>query len=249
MYMGQVGSSAESRVSNEFLQSRILLTGLTALDGVDVARSFADLKARLVVHTTDLSPELIELVALLSQSAGEIRLHTQDISNADTAADFARTSAQAFGGLEAAINLASISRDEIRSIRRDGDLEALIAAKLEPLTQLTRIIANRMSVVLSEGLILNVLKMPHPETAREAAVAAFARTALAEMTVREATSWARQGIRINAVGPRVFGGSEGSTGACLTSEPHIATLAVHLASRKGRSLSGYVFDADGTACC
>ena len=193
MYMGRVGSSAEGEVSNELAQSRILVTGLTALAGVDVARSFADLRARLVVHTTDLSPELIELVALLSQSAGEIRLHTHDISTADTAAAFAQTSAQAYGGLEAAINLASISRAEIDAIRRDGDLEALISAKLSPLAQLTRVIANRMSVVLSEGLILNVLKMPHPENARQEAVAAFARTVLASMTVKEATSWARQG--------------------------------------------------------
>lgn len=247
MYMGRVGSSAEGEVSNELAQSRILVTGLTALAGVDVARSFADLRARLVVHTTDLSPELIELVALLSQSAGEIRLHTHDISTADTAAAFAQTSAQAYGGLEAAINLASISRAEIDAIRRDGDLEALISAKLSPLAQLTRVIANRMSVVLSEGLILNVLKMPHPENARQEAVAAFARTVLASMTVKEATSWARQGICVNAVGPRVLRG-ECSAGAYLTNEPDIAALAVHLASRKGRSLSGHVFDADGTAC-
>jgi 3-oxoacyl-[acyl-carrier protein] reductase len=247
MYMGRVGSSAEGEVSNELARSRILVTGLTALAGVDVARSFAELRARLVVHTTDLSPELIELVALLSQSAGEIRLHTHDISTADTAAAFAQTSAQAYGGLEAAINLASISRAEIDAIRRDGDLEALISAKLSPLAQLTRVIANRMSVVLSEGLILNVLKMPHPENSREEAVAAFARTVLASMTVKEANSWARQGIRVNAVGPRVLR-DECSAGAYLTNEPDIAALALHLASRKGRSLSGHVFDADGTAC-
>ena len=163
-------------------------------------------RAKLVVHTTDLSPELIELVALLSQSAGEIRLHTHDISTADAAAAFAQTSAQAYGGLEAAINLASISRDEIDAIRRDGDLETLISAKLAPLAQLTRVIANRMSVVLSEGLILNVLKMPHPENARQEAVAGFARAVLTSMTVKEANSWARQGIRVNAVGPRVLAG-------------------------------------------
>ena len=204
MYMGRVGSSAEGEVSNEIAQSRILVTGLTALAGVDVARSFADLKAKLVVHTTDLSPELIELVALLSQSAGEIRLHTHNISTADAAAAFAQTSAQAYGGLEAAINLASISRDEIDAIRRDGDLETLISAKLAPLAQLTRVIANRMSVVLSEGLILNVLKIPHPQNARQEAVAGFARAVLTSMTVKEANSWARQGIRINAVGPGVL---------------------------------------------
>src|SRR6185437_11621964 len=155
MYMDRVSTSSDGYVSSEFTQARILITGLTAGAGVDVARSFAEHRARLIVHTTELSPELIELVAVLTQSAHEIRLHTHDISTADAAAAFAQTSAQAYGGLEAAINLASISRAEIDAIRRDGDLEALISAKLSPLAQLTRVIANRMSVVLSEGLILN----------------------------------------------------------------------------------------------
>jgi 3-oxoacyl-[acyl-carrier protein] reductase len=248
MYMGRVGTSAEGGVSGELAQARILVTGLTAIAGVDVARSFAELKARLVVHTTDLSPELIELVAVLSQSASEIRLHTHDISTANAAAVFAQTSAQAYGGLDAAINLAAISRAEIEAIRRDGDLEALVAAKLAPLAQLTRVIANRMSVVLSEGLVLNVFKMPQPQSRREEAVATFARTALAALTVKEAEAWARQGIRVNAVGPRVFQEDDQAAGACLTNEPDIATLALYLASRKGRSLSGHVFDADGMVC-
>jgi 3-oxoacyl-[acyl-carrier protein] reductase len=36
-----------------------------------------------------------------------------------------------------------------------------------------------------------------------------------------------------------------SGGAVLTNEPDVATLALYLASHKGRSLSGHVFDADG----
>jgi 3-oxoacyl-[acyl-carrier protein] reductase len=64
------------------------------------------------------------------------------------------------------------------------------------------------------------------------------------MTAKEARAWASQGIRVNAVGPCVLG----SAGAALSNEPDVATLALHLASRKGRSLSGHVFDADGMAC-
>jgi NAD(P)-dependent dehydrogenase (short-subunit alcohol dehydrogenase family) len=247
MYMDRVGTSVEEEVSSELARARILITGLTGVAGVDVARAFADLKGRLVVHTTELSPELVELVALLSQSASEIRLHTLDISTADAAAKFAQTSAQAFGGLEAAINMASISTAEIDNIREDGDLEALVEAKLAPLAQLTRIIANRMCVVMSEGLVLNVLKMPEPRSRRVSAVAGFARTALAAMIAKEARSWGEKGIRINAVGPRAFFDAS-SSGARLTSEPDIATLALHLASRKGRSLSGHIFDADGLGC-
>jgi 3-oxoacyl-[acyl-carrier protein] reductase len=243
MYMDRVGTSVEGGVSSELARARILITGLTGIAGVDVARAFADVKGRLVVHTTDLSPELVELVALLSQSASEIRLHTLDISTADNAAKFAQTSAQAFGGLEAAINMATISSSEIEAIREDGDLEA----KLAPLAQLTRVIANRMCVVMSEGLVLNVLKMPDPRDRRTSAVAGFARTALAAMTSTEARSWADKGIRINGVGPRAFFDGSAS-GAYLTNEPDVASLALHLASRKGRSFSGHVFDAGGLDC-
>ena len=93
MYMDRVSTSSDGYVPSEFTQARILITGLTAGAGVDVARSFAEHRARLIVHTTELSPELIELVAVLTQSAHEIRLHTHDISTADAAAAFAQTTA------------------------------------------------------------------------------------------------------------------------------------------------------------
>jgi NAD(P)-dependent dehydrogenase (short-subunit alcohol dehydrogenase family) len=243
MYMDRVGSSVEEEVSSELSRARILITGLTGNTGVDVARAFADLNVRLVVHTADLSPELVELFAFLSQSASEIRLHTLDISSANSAARFAQTSAQAFGGLDAAINMASISADEIDSIICDRDLEALIEDKLAPLAQLTRVIANRMCVVMSEGSILNVLNMPEPRNARSSAVASVVRTALAAMIAKESRDWADKGIRINGVGPKAY--FDGSSGAYLANEPDIASLALHLASRRGRSLSGHVFDASG----
>jgi NAD(P)-dependent dehydrogenase (short-subunit alcohol dehydrogenase family) len=246
MYMDRVGASVEDEVSSELSQARILITGLTGNSGVDVARTFADLNVRLVVHTTELSPELVELFAFLSQSASEIRLHTLDISTANSAARFAQTSAQAFGGLDAAINMMEISSEEIESIRADGDLDALIEAKLTPLAQLTRVIANRMCVVMSEGLVLNVLNMPEPRSARESAVASFARTALASMIAQESRSWADKGVRINGVGPRSYFDGRAS-GAYLANEPDVASLALHLASRRGRSLSGHVFDACGAS--
>ena len=245
MYMGQVDTSTGDDLVRDLKGARILLTGLTSTDGVDIARAFAELRTRLIVHTNDLSSEVIELVALLSQSAGEIKLHTHDISSAQAAAAFSQSSAQAFGGLDAAINIASISNEEIAALRKDGDLESLVSSKLAPLAQLTRVVANRMSLVFSDGLILNVFKMPHPETARQSAVAGFVRTALAAMVATEANDWADKGIRINAVGPRVVTFGEKPAGAYLSNEPDVASLALHLASRRGRTLSGHVFDADG----
>jgi 3-oxoacyl-[acyl-carrier protein] reductase len=241
MYIDRVGFSIEDEVTSELSDARILITGLTTGLGVDVARSFADLNVRLVVHTAELSPDLVELFAFLSQSAREIRLHTLDLSNANTAARFAQTSAQAFGGLDAAVNMAAISSDEIAGVRSDDDLHALIEGKLAPLAQLTRVIANRMSVVMSEGLILNVLHMPEPRSGRAAAVATMARAAFAAMTKNEARAWADKGVRINGVGPNAYLDGRGSS-IPVASEPDIASLALHLASRRGRSFSGHVFD-------
>lgn len=248
MYMDRVSTSADGYINSEFAHARILITGLTATAGIDVARSFAELRARLIVHTAELSPELIELAAVLTQTAGDIRLHTQDISSANSAAAFAQTSAQAYGGLDAAINMAIITRDELSAIASDGDLDALVSDKLGSLAQLTRIVANRMNLILSEGLILNVVKTPHPNDSRESAIAGYVRTALASMTTREARTWGPHGIRINAVGPSVFSEGGQNAGAVLTNEPDIATLALYLASHKGQGLSGHVFDADGLAC-
>ena len=247
MYMGSIGTSPENEIMRELHGARVLITGLDASTGVDLARAFADLKTRLVVHTTDLSPEITALMALLSQSASEIKLYTNAISSAQAAVQFAQTAAQAYGGLDAVINLATISSADMRGIASERDVEDLVSAKLSPLAHITHVAANRMCVVMSEGLILNVLTMPHAQSGRETAVAAIARTALAAMTHKEAHTWADKAVRINAIGPRVVAGGNAASGACLTNEPDIAALALYLASRRGKTLSGHVFDSEGVA--
>ncbi len=247
MYMGRIGTSVENDILQELQGARVLITGLTAASGVDLARTFADLKTRLVVHTNDLSPEVTALVALLSQSASEIKLYTDPLAAADAAVLFAQTAAQAYGGLDAVINFASIASDEMSHLASERDVEDLVNKKLAPLAHLTRVTVNRMRVVRSEGMVLNVLTMPHLENGRQQAIATVARATLAAMTSAEARACADQAIRINAVGPRVFDGGTSPPGACMTSEPDIAALALYLASRRGKTLSGHMFDAGGVA--
>jgi 3-oxoacyl-[acyl-carrier protein] reductase len=76
------------------------------------------------------------------------------------------------------------------------------------------------------------------------ALAGVARTALAAITRGEAETWSAHGIRVNAIGPRT---SMLEDGACLASEPDIAALALYLASKRGRELTGQIFDAAGVA--
>mgnify|MGYP000863142589 CR=1 FL=1 len=243
MYMGVIGNSPEGEILRELAAgTRVLVTGLARDIGVDVARAFADVRCRLVVQTNDLTPEMTTLVALLSQSAAELKLYTDPIRSADPAIRFAQGCQQAFGGLDTAVNLQTITREEMRLVSSETDVERLISAKLTPLTHITRVCANRMRVVFAEGSILNVLTMPAPENAREAAIAGLARTALAAMTRGEAGQWADQSVRINCIAPRT--GVVAQSGAALKSEPDIAALALYLASRRGKTLSSHIFDAE-----
>lgn len=248
MYMGVINSSPESEILRELEGARVLVTGLTASQGVDLARAFADVKTRLIVHTNDLGPEITALIAVLSQSAAEIKVFTDPLTSPETAVRLTQNAARAFGGLDAVINLASLSHSEMAGVGSEQEIEDLVTSKLSHMAQITNVAANRMRVILSEGLVLNVLTTPHLANGREAAVAAIARAALAAMTKTEADAWADQAVRINAVGPRVTTASGGtSAGACLTNEPDLAALALYLVSKRGRSLSGHVFDADGVS--
>ena len=85
MLMSVIEPELASSVYGELAGARVLITGLTARGGVDVARSFADHRARLVIQTPDLSPELIELTAHLSEHACEVRLFDELIEDQDSA--------------------------------------------------------------------------------------------------------------------------------------------------------------------
>jgi len=246
MYMSVVGNSPESEILGELTGTRVLITGLAGHIGVDIARAFADLKCKLVVQTDDLTPDMTELVALLSQNAAEMKLYTDPIRTATHATRFAQHCQQAFGGLDTVINLQTITPQEMREVSSEADVERLITEKLTPLTHISRVCANRMRVIFAEGSILNVLTMPAPMGPREAAIAGIARTALAAMTRGEAEQWADQSVRINGIAPRT--GMSIQSGASLKSEPDIAALALYLASRRGKTLSSHIFDAEMTGC-
>jgi 3-oxoacyl-[acyl-carrier protein] reductase len=78
----------------------------------------------------------------------------------------------------------------------------------------------------------------------------MARAALAGLTQTEAARWTDQAVRINAVVPAAPMNGEPHEG--LASEPEIAALALHLAGKRGKDLTGLVFDAaavPAAGCC
>jgi NAD(P)-dependent dehydrogenase (short-subunit alcohol dehydrogenase family) len=239
MLMSVIEPELASSVYGELAGARVLITGLSAQGGVDVARSFADHKGRLVLQTSDFAPELVELVAHLGETALEVKVFDEPVADQEAAIRLAQKAAAAYGGFDLVINF--IAAEDAASAGDDYEaIESYVSRTLLPATLITRVAANRMRLVHTEGMILNVVSMAPPRSKGEAALAGIVRAALAELTRREAEDWADAGIRINAIGPR----SAESSGHCLASEPEIAALALYLASRKGRQLSGQVFDAE-----
>lgn len=242
MLMSVIETEWGSAAFGELAGARVLVTGVGEASGVDVVRAFADHKARLIVHSADDGPQMTELCALLAQSAAELRHYAQPIADGDEAVRLAQNAAQDFGGLDAVVNLVVVTQDDLRCCRSQSEVEDLISTKLLPALMITRVAANRMSLTFAQGSILNVLVCPDAADSAGAALIGMLRTSLATITRKEAEAWAGKEIRINAVGPR--SSVMPSAGAALSSEPDLAHLALYLASRKGRNLTGYTFDSE-----
>jgi len=223
----------------ELAGKRVLVTGLELQAGVDVARAFAEQGCRIVLHTTASGAEADAVLEMLAQTASELQVYFDPLTDIESATRFAQTAAKTFSGVDAVVNLIHLDLKALTAEALDGDFEAAIARRLQTARVITRIAANRMRLTWCEGSIFNVLVSTPPQTKAETILLSMARAMLASMTRSEASEWADQAIRINAVAP-VLDSAE--AGACLVSEPQVAALAMFLTSSQGRDLSGLVFD-------
>lgn len=231
--------------------ARVLVTGISPATGVDIARAFAEAGARLVLQlepagSDDAQATNAALLQVLANTATEIRATEQPLADGALAVRFAQGAAQAYGGLDAVINVIVPPRPAFGNDADVEEVEAAVSDTLRCACLITRVIANRMSLTWSEGLVLNAILAPRPQNAAEEIFHGLLAQAIATMTRSEARDWADKGIRINAVAPhtKAAGGGEASG---LAGESDVAALALHLASERGKALSGHVFDAAGVA--
>lgn len=242
MLMSVIDNSLTSQRYGELAGARVLITGLSDTVGLDIARAFADHRARMVL-STDVSvgsEDADGYIGMLGETAHEITR----LDGTMSATAMAQAGAQAFGGLDAVVNLVAIDAVELAGLVDLDDIEDFVTDKLASALEVSRIVANRMRVLMTGGSILNVVILTGPVSSGAALIAGFVRSALAAITRREAEAWAEHGIRINAIGPRVsLPGERPAMG--LASEPEMAALALYIASRRARGLSGHLFDAEG----
>lgn len=245
MLMSVFEDIIEATEHPELAGKRVLITGLSTHLGVDVVRAFAEHRARIVLHVGAESPETDALATYVATTALDLELHSGEIVEKDAATRLAQVASTAFGGLDVVVNLAVIEPPLAGDLATETEIESAVSTGLRAPLVVTRVAANRMRLMMSGGLILNVAVVTGPDSKARRAVAAVARTTLAAMTRAEAEAWSIDGIRINSVAPR-SGLFEHERH--LESEPQIANVALFLASKKGRQHSGLVFEASSPTC-
>lgn len=224
----------------ELAGKRVLVTGLTSTCGVDVARGFAEHKGRLVLQFAESSETMETVAEVVAPDALETKVYGPIPVATDEAVQFAKTAMKAFGGLDVVINLVPLDMQGLDPGATLADVERQVAMQLTLPFLVSKIAANRMSMVWNEGLILNVATLGRKTRGPSLAFAAVAKAALTAMTRAQAEEWAGRAVRFNAIAPQtVVPGGPG-----LSGEPDIAAMALYLASRRGRALSGHVFEAD-----
>jgi 3-oxoacyl-[acyl-carrier protein] reductase len=240
MLMSVVEGARWAPAYPELAGKRVLVTGLSSRCGVDVARAFADHKVRLILQFAETSDEAHAIAEIAAPFALDIRAFGPVAPEAREVAQFARSVMQAFGGLDAVINLVTLAPADVGTASLD-EIERRVVERLLLPCLIAKIAANRMALSYIEGLILNVAMLTPPLHGPARAFACVAKTALAAMTRTLAQEWSDKAIRFNAITPET---ADPRAQPRLAGEPEVAELALYLASGRGQAFSGQVFEAE-----
>ena len=225
----------------ELAGRRVLVTGVTAAGGlgVEIVRMLAEQRACVIIGANEPSPEVQALAEMVAPLVPDLHLITGPFAGNDDILRFARTAMQASGGVDAVINVAEVGEPPAKA--SDAVVERMVTEILSMPCLVTKVAANRMRTTLAQGAIINIVVSRPKASAHARIVARIARTAIAAFTRSQAQLLAADGIQINAIAP-----AEAEKGAsCISGNPDIVSLALHLASGRGSNLSGLMFEAVG----
>jgi 3-oxoacyl-[acyl-carrier protein] reductase len=241
MLMSAIEGARSAPCYPELAGKRILITGLSSSCGVDIVRAFAEHKCRLVLQFDEASEEMQAIAEIAAPYALEIKAFGPVERTADDVVSFARQAAQAFGGLDAVVNLIPLGPAQLDPTAGTADIERIVAARLLLPCLLSKVAANRMAITWNEGTIVNIATLPPAAAGPARAFAAVTKAALVAMTKSQAQEWADKAVRFNAIAPPA---AQAPASGSPIGEPDIAALALYLASGRNTTLSGQVFEAE-----
>jgi len=241
MLMSVIEEAQSAPAYPELAEKRILITGITSDCGIDIARAFADHRTRLVLQFAETGRRIEAIAEIAAATAAETMAYGPLPRKTDALVQFARRTVRAYSGLDAVINLVSLAPAEFEAAASLADIDRLVADRLRSASIFSSIAANRMAVTLTEGLILNVAVLAQSAPGRGQALGMVIKAAVAAMTRLEVERWASKAVRFNAIVPQTL---PLGMDPILRSEPDMATLALYLASARGKGLSGLLFEAE-----
>jgi NAD(P)-dependent dehydrogenase (short-subunit alcohol dehydrogenase family) len=241
MLMSAIEETCFAPAHPELAGKRVLITGVTSSCGVDIVRAFAEHKARLVLQFAETSESTEVIAEIAAPHALDIKAFGPVACETEAVAQLARSVMQAFGGVDAVINLVPLAPSGLGTPASLDDIERRISQSLLLPCLIAKIAANRMALSYIEGLILNVALLTPPIKGPAQAFATVAKAALTAMTRSQAEEWADRAIRFNAIAPQTL---QIPAELSLAGEPEVAELALYLASGRGAALSGQVFEAE-----
>jgi NAD(P)-dependent dehydrogenase (short-subunit alcohol dehydrogenase family) len=243
MFMGLVESTEPKLVCYPEIEGkRVLVAGITPERGADLAITFAEQGARMVLAFDGEGEEVTALIELAARSAPALAVYTDPIDCSSAAVRLARSAVQAYGGLDVVITLTDLAPPTMPPVQSLEEVEQRVASRLALPALVGRIAANRMQLTETEGLVLAIATCTGGRDQATATLAGMARNALTAMTRSEARRWAPSGIRVNAVAaePESVGEAGAST---RVTDRDLTALSLYLASGRGKALTGHVLDA------
>ncbi len=218
---------------------RVLITGITSRTGIDIARDFVEAGARVILQCDEASPVTQALAETLAPDAAELSVHVTKLTSSEDILIFARSAVAEFGGLDMIVNVVALDGNAPSANASYDQIEARVSDVLLKACLASRVAANRMRLMMKEGVVLTVATLCGEATQSERSFAQVVRSTLSAMTRAEAEAWAHQGIRFYAVVPDVLGiVTRPNSG----SEADVAQLAVYLATGRCETLSGQTFE-------
>ena len=225
--------------SRSLAGKRVLITGITSRTGIDIAREFVDAGARVILQCDEVSPVMQALAEMLAPNAAELSVHVTSMTSSEEILTFARSATAEFGGLDMIVNVVALDGNAPAARATYDEVEGRVSDVLLKACLASRVAANRMRLMMKDGVILTVATLCGEATQNERSFAQVVRSTLAAMTRAEAEAWAQQGIRFYAVVPDVLGiVARPNSG----SESDVAQLALYLATGHGETLSGQTFE-------
>ena len=156
MLMSVIEGACMAPAYPDLAGKRVLITGVSSACGVDVARAFAEHKARLILQFAEESEAMQVVAEVVAPHALDVEVYGPIDNDSDGVVQFSRAVAQSFGRLDAVINLVPLDADRLDPAADAATVERLVAQRLLLPCLLSKIAANRMSVCYADGLILNI---------------------------------------------------------------------------------------------